>query len=204
MSNLSDIMNNIQEVKQKLENMSKEIENISTSNDVILSPASYISKDKSETHINVCLQLEYNEKKQTIILPNTLLPVDLFDLIERLPTKQEKIIFLQKCAGKFGSLLFAKHKDSVSEEDINELYKEFYCDTKMYSHDMSKMTAYIKTLNIKDFDETKNKIFSSGCIARGDQVLYNLTPCGHHTNITQYIQKKMPRNKYINVYISLE
>ena len=198
---MSDIIANIQELKQNLENMSKQIEKISftETNNLMLLPVSHVPEDKKATHINVCLQLEYNEGKQNIILPNVLFPVDLFDGKPFHVTTQEKLNSVKKRVNSIVRILI--EKNSFTDEQIDALYKE-YDDKSEITYDIAKIIAFVKTLNIEDFDETKNtKLFYAGIKPRNSNTSI-FTP--YFVSNIKTALTNISGDKYANMFVSLE
>ena len=202
-SSMSNIQDTMVECKQKLEELRKEIERISIDKSIKLLLPSDVPEDKKQTHIKVCLQLNYNEEKEFTILPNVLLPIDLFETqkIEQ-STLRDKINFIQKSLkhNLVVGMLFRDHP--FTETQIDTLYDHYKNDSLM-NYNMSKIINYIKTLNIKDFDETKNNTLSQAIIQSKNGTMYNLA-YGVSANNKDIISKLTSKNTPIYISISLE
>ena len=206
--NLNPSMSNIQdaitEYKQKLNEMVQKLEKISpNANDNLkLYPGSHVAENKKNTHLNVCLQLTYNEGKETIILPNTPLPVDLFDISTTNITREQKIAYIKDAATIGPVSLLLLTKDIFTEEDIDGLYRRYNTNERKGDYDIRKIIAFVKTLNIKDFDETKNTKLTQACC--NCKNLKSSLLLNSIADVKSILVKNEVKNDCINLYMFLE
>lgn len=200
MSNTSDI----NELKQNVNNLTKQIEKLSIESNYCskILPISHVPEDKKDTHANVCLQLDYNESKETIIFGNLPMPIDLFDLRVENVTREQKIACMK--SGYSIGMQMLLTKDIFTDEDINNIYEQ-QCPKKaqISTYDTQKIINFIKTLDVKDFDETKNKNLFQIAYKYKDEAMNVITP-NPISNIKQTLIDHRRKNPYVNFYISLK